>query len=111
MVRIVGEIRRVGLRRIGSRGARLPFEAPPVAVALVVHAVAHVVLGGAGGNALQKKTIRRLLSKDRIRTHYNHEHAFDASSTTSVREYFGENERWRVARDVIWLGLLFWKVW
>ena len=54
---------------IGSRGARLPFEAPPVAVALVVHAVAHVVLGGAGGNALQKKTIRRLLSKDRTGTY------------------------------------------
>jgi hypothetical protein len=53
----------------GSKGARLPFEAPPVAVALVVHAVAHVVIGGAGGNALQKKTIRRLLSKDRTGTY------------------------------------------
>ena len=53
----------------GSRGARLPFEAPPVPVALVVHAIAHVVLGGAGGNALQKKTIRRLLLKDRTGTY------------------------------------------
>jgi hypothetical protein len=53
----------------GSRGSRDPFEPPPVPVALAVHAVAHVVIGGAGGNALQKKTIRRLLSKDHTGTY------------------------------------------
>ena len=98
---------------IGSRGARLPFEAPPVRFALVVHAIAHVVLGGAGGNAFAKENHSSFIVERSHRDVFasNHEHTINAPSTTSVREYFGENERWRVTRIAIWLGLLFREVW